>query len=100
MDNSLLLLSDLWIAWQPIVELKSGKVYGHEALIRGAAGSPFAMPAQIFPAATAQGIAAELEITCRRLAFWGAMHDVPNSQHVFINIASHLSQLPSTCQNH
>lgn len=94
MDKSVLSLSDLWIAWQPIVELKSGKVYGHEALIRGAVGSPFAMPAQIFPAATAQGIAAELEITCRRLAFWGATHDIPNSQHVFINIASHLSQLP------
>ncbi len=94
MDDSVLALSDLWVAWQPIVDLKSGEIYGHEALIRGTAGSPFAMPAQIFPAATAQGIATELEITCRRLAFLGAMQHIPTSQRVFINISNHLSQLP------
>lgn len=58
--------------FQPIVDLRTGAVYGHEALIRGPAGSAFAMPDALFAAAQREGVGIDLEIECvrRALATW------------------------------
>lgn len=59
--------------FQPIVDLKGAEVFGHEALIRGPAGSPLSMPDALFAAAQREGIGIELEVACVRQAVfsWG-----------------------------
>ena len=42
------LLNQLWVAWQPIVDLRTGTVRGSESLIRGPAATRFATPAALF----------------------------------------------------
>src|SRR4051812_1689209 len=50
--------------YQPIVQLKDGKLMGHESLIRGPAGSPLQSPDALFRAARAENITLELERAC------------------------------------
>ncbi|MDT8998397.1 phosphodiesterase [Paucibacter sp. APW11] len=50
--------------FQPIVSLDCGVIYGHEALVRGPAGSPLEMPDALFAAGRAEGLSMELEIRC------------------------------------
>jgi diguanylate cyclase (GGDEF)-like protein len=58
--------------FQPIADLRDGSVYAHEALIRGPAGSAYAMPDALFAAAHREDCAFELEVDCvrRALAAW------------------------------
>ncbi|HSI58610.1 MAG TPA: EAL domain-containing protein [Ideonella sp.] len=60
--------------FQPIVDLRSGAIFGHEALIRGPVGSPLAMPDALFAAAQQEGLGVRLEIECvsRALSAWAA----------------------------
>ncbi len=65
---------DLLVAhFQPIVDLSSGAVYGHEALIRGPEGSPLEFPDALFAAGRQEGLTVELEVCCalRALKDWG-----------------------------
>jgi EAL domain-containing protein (putative c-di-GMP-specific phosphodiesterase class I)/GGDEF domain-containing protein len=59
--------------FQPIVELATGQVHAHEALVRGPAGSALATPDALFAAAQREGATLDLEIECVRcaLAAWG-----------------------------
>lgn len=54
--------------FQPIADLRDGGVYAHEALIRGPAGSAYAMPDALFAAAHKENCAFELEVACVRRA--------------------------------
>ena len=58
--------------FQPIVDLDSGAVVAYEALARGPVG-PLQRPDQLFAAARAEGLLAELDQACRAAAFRGAL---------------------------
>ncbi|MBN2369453.1 MAG: EAL domain-containing protein [Vicinamibacteria bacterium] len=59
----------LWTAFQPIVEIESRRVMGHEALSRGPRASELEPPLVLFDAASRHGLVAELERACRRRIF-------------------------------
>jgi len=63
----------LWTAFQPIVELETRRVVGHEGLSRGPRGTELETPYALFGAAGRHGVTEELERACRRQAFvdWG-----------------------------
>lgn len=72
--RSLITAGALTPHFQPIADLASGEIVGHEALIRGPLGSPLAAPDALFAAARAEGCELDLEIECMRCAVtaWAA----------------------------
>jgi len=50
--------------FQPIVKLDCGEIYGHEALVRGPAGSALEYPDALFAAGRREGLTVELEVRC------------------------------------
>lgn|GEM_PF-2086427 len=79
------LIQDLWIAWQPIYNLRSGTIWGHEALIRGPGDSVFRSPADLFELARNEHVEEPFEETCRRLAFAAAARDLSRPGMLFVN---------------
>lgn len=84
----------LWIAWQPVVDLTTGTVMGHEALIRGPRGSVRETPAQLFSEAATAGRTRELEVQCRQLALDALFQDFPADQMLFLNLDITMEGLP------
>jgi EAL domain-containing protein (putative c-di-GMP-specific phosphodiesterase class I) len=60
--------STLRTVFQPILDLRLGRVYGYEALTRGPAGSAYESPAALFRLAEAHGRSAEVEFLAVRCA--------------------------------
>lgn len=60
---------DLWTAFQPIVEIETRTIVGHEGLSRGPRGSDLELPMTLFGLAGRYGLVEELERACRRQAF-------------------------------
>lgn len=60
------------VAFQPIVELPSGKVVGYEALARGPRGTRLESPVELFAAARSVGLTRQLDELCMRTAFAAA----------------------------
>jgi EAL domain-containing protein (putative c-di-GMP-specific phosphodiesterase class I) len=75
---------EIWTAFQPIVELESGRVMGWEGLSRGPRGSDLEPPVVLFGHAARYGVTEELERACRRQAFvdWRVLGQ---AGHLFIN---------------
>ena len=94
MNDAKSIFDGLWIAWQPVVSLKDGSIYGHEALIRGVVGSAWEMPAALFAIARDHGLSEELEKTCRQLALQGAIELVSPNQRIFMNINNLWPDMP------
>src|SRR6185503_10762394 len=65
----LILNRRIWTAFQPLVEMETGKVMGYEGLSRGPRGSELESPAGLFALAGRHGMTEELERACRRQAF-------------------------------
>jgi EAL domain-containing protein (putative c-di-GMP-specific phosphodiesterase class I) len=59
----------IWTAFQPIMEIDSHALTGHEGLSRGPRGSEMESPAALFAAAARHGVVEELERACRRQGF-------------------------------
>lgn len=59
----------VWTAFQPIVEIATGRVVGYEGLSRGPRGSDLENPSPLFALAARHGLVEELERSCRRQAF-------------------------------
>lgn len=72
--------------FQPLVRLDSYEIVGFEALSRGPVGSPWYAPSALFPAAQAAGRLAELDWTCRVLAYQQALRaGLDQSVALFVN---------------
>src|ERR671933_2987699 len=59
--------------YQPVFDLRDGRVVGYEALARGRTGNGYEAPEQLFAAARAQGRVEELDRACRKAALEGAL---------------------------
>jgi EAL domain-containing protein (putative c-di-GMP-specific phosphodiesterase class I) len=59
----------IWTAFQPIMEIQSRTLAGHEGLSRGPRGSELESPLALFGAAARHGVVEELERACRRQGF-------------------------------
>jgi EAL domain-containing protein (putative c-di-GMP-specific phosphodiesterase class I) len=59
----------LWTAFQPIVEIATRQIVGHEGLSRGPRGTDLEAPMALFGLAARHGLVEELERSCRRQAF-------------------------------
>ncbi len=88
------LIPDLWIAWQPIYNLRSGTVWGHEALVRGPGDSPFANPADLFELARNEKVEEPFEEICRRMAFEAAERHLRRPGMLFVNANPRFLGLP------
>ena len=72
--------------FQPIVDLATGAVVAYEALARGPVG-PLHRPDDLFAAARAEGLLAELDQACRAAAFRGAVqHALVAPLTLFVNV--------------
>jgi EAL domain-containing protein (putative c-di-GMP-specific phosphodiesterase class I)/GGDEF domain-containing protein len=73
--------------FQPIVQLRDGLIYGHEALIRTPPGCPWTTPDALFAAARAEGLTIELEIECVRLSLRAWAHSGAAGE-LFLNLSA------------
>ena len=60
--------ADVDTVFQPVVDLRSREVLGHEAFVRGPKDSMFEAPRAMFTLGSRVGVAAELDRLCRRCA--------------------------------
>ena len=60
---------NIWTAFQPIVEIQSRSIMGHEGLSRGPRGTDMQPPMALFSLAARLGLTEELERACRKQAF-------------------------------
>jgi len=79
-----ILKATLDVRFEPLVDLKRGLVFGHEALVRGPQGA-LHTPAQLFRQAEASGLLYELDCLCRRLALENCRVLPPGSM-LFLNV--------------
>lgn len=70
--QDLVLAEDVAILYEPIVNLTTREILGHEALVRGPHKSEFHSPDRLFQLAEETGLVFELDCLCRRTALRGA----------------------------
>jgi len=70
--QDLVLAEDISILYEPIVNLTTREVLGHEALVRGPWKSKLQAPNRLFRLAEEAGLVFELDCLCRRTALRGA----------------------------
>ena len=101
-----LLLRDerLRMHWQPIVELATRTIIGHEGLVRTPADCAWRSPDLLFAAARREGCTLELELACVRLAL-AACCDA-GAGRLFVNVSAEAlatmadEPLPQPCPRH
>jgi EAL domain-containing protein (putative c-di-GMP-specific phosphodiesterase class I) len=83
--QEVLLADQLSTVFQPVVELRTRKVLGYEALSRGPAGSVYQMPLRLFEMAEEADLVFELDRKCRRRALAAAI-SLPAQAKLFVNV--------------
>ncbi len=73
-------------AFQPIIDIKTAKIIGHEGLIRGPADSPLHSPIKLFNTARHYGLVAELEYLARHEVLQ-SFFDLNAVGKVFLNVS-------------
>ena len=71
--------------FQPIVDLLSGEVLGHEGFVRGPQDSVLQSPAALFQVSSHEGVASELDRLARRVVLREAA-SVPGRGLLFLNV--------------
>ena len=73
--------------YQPIIELQTGRVYAHEALVRGPRAMPLQSPDALFAAAQREGLLLNFELACVVVALqsWVA---AGQSGRLFVNVSA------------
>ena len=73
--------------FQPIVSLRDGSIYAHEALIRGPRGMPLHTPDALLAAARKEGLLLDFEIACVAVALeqWSALRQ---PGRLFVNLSA------------
>lgn len=84
MFHNLILAEDVAILYEPIVNLTSREILGHEALVRGPWKSNLHAPDRLFELAEETGLVFELDCLCRRTALRGARGLEPGRK-LFLN---------------
>lgn len=79
--------------FQPIYDLKSGQIYGYEALSRGPEGTELFTPDILFPYAQAQGRLHDLELLCRERAI-SRFAELGLPGQLFLNVSASLLSSP------
>ncbi|MDQ2106615.1 bifunctional diguanylate cyclase/phosphodiesterase [Azospirillum isscasi] len=81
------LLAGLSVAFQPIVQMRTGRCHGMEALLRGLERSPFANANDLLDAACMQGLLAEVEcaLHAKAAAAFRALENWQDAK-LFLNI--------------
>jgi EAL domain-containing protein (putative c-di-GMP-specific phosphodiesterase class I) len=72
MFEDLVLAEDVAILYEPIVNLTTREILGHEALVRGPWKTELHSPDRLFQVAEETGLVFELDCLCRRTALRGA----------------------------
>lgn len=70
--QDLILAEDVAILYEPIVNLTTNEILGHEALVRGPWKTDLHTPNRLFQLAEETGLVFELDCLCRRTALRGA----------------------------
>jgi len=83
----------LYPHFQPIVDVKNNSVIGHEALIRGPAGTVMASPGALFQTAIENNLLHTLELLCRRRSLEEFAQLKPGGK-LFLNISASLLGTP------
>ena len=81
-------LSDLRPVYQPVVDLRDGRVVGYEALVRSGPASPPASPAEMFELARTADVVAEFDAACRAAAVRDFELDGAGPFALFLNAAA------------
>jgi EAL domain-containing protein (putative c-di-GMP-specific phosphodiesterase class I) len=79
----------LRVVYQRVVDIQTGAVLGHEALIRGPAGSALESPDALFDAARAGDVTLELESLCLETIF-GSVGAAVRRGALFVNASARL----------
>ena len=81
-------LADLRPVYQPVVDLRDGRVVGYEALVRSGPESPHDSPAEMFAAARTEHVVAEFDAACRAAAVRDFELDGSSPFTLFLNAAA------------
>ena len=77
---------DIEMFFQPIVYLKSGEVFGYEALLRGPSGTHFESPVILFGMARKLDMEHELDLLCLQQLHKAGM-DIGETEKIFFNVS-------------
>ncbi len=83
--QEILINEDIKTVFQPIVELRSEKTLGYEALSRGPKGDVLQSPLNLFEAAIELDLVFELDRVCRQRAL-ASSRDLPEAAKLFVNV--------------
>jgi EAL domain-containing protein (putative c-di-GMP-specific phosphodiesterase class I)/GGDEF domain-containing protein len=74
----------IYTVFQPIVDINTLEIIGHEALSRGPQGTEFDNPLMLFTFASDCGLSFELDRLCRKKAF-DTIREIKTDKKVFVN---------------
>jgi EAL domain-containing protein (putative c-di-GMP-specific phosphodiesterase class I)/GGDEF domain-containing protein len=82
--QKIIIENQIYTVFQPIVDMATLEVIGHEALSRGPEGSEFDNPLMLFTFAAECGLSFELDRLCRKKAF-ETIRRIKTDKKIFVN---------------